>query len=345
MLKNEQIFNRMNKFGAERIPFLFVIDFLKQNGKVIPLDELNDEIQFRIDSEPEDFTGKIELKKHPVSFENYQKQFDFVHQNLHYGNSFLTNLTCATPIEINLNLEEIYKYSKAKYKLFWKDKFVCFSPETFVKIKEGKIYSHPMKGTIDASIENAEQKILSDKKEMAEHYTIVDLIRNDLSRVAKKVSVPKFRYVEEIQTNERKLLQVSSEISGELPENFHENLGTIFDKLLPAGSICGAPKAKTVEIIREAENYERGFYTGIFGVFDGENVDSAVMIRFIEMLRHRVCRQAGAQHDACHVELIETRHAELVEALIFKSGGGITHQSKAEDEYNEMIQKIYVPIH
>ena len=319
MLQNKHIFQKINELGFKRIPFLFVIDFLKENGKVIPLAELNDEIQFQIDSKSEKFNGKIELKKQPISFENYENQFDFVHENLHYGNSFLTNLTCQTPIDINLNLEEIYRFSNAKYKLFWKDQFVCFSPETFVKIKEGKIYSYPMKGTIDASIENAEKKILADQKEMAEHFTIVDLIRNDLSRVAKKVSVPKFRYVEEIQTNERKLLQVSSEISGELPENFHKNLGTIFDKLLPAGSICGAPKAKTIEIICEAENYQRGFYTGVFGVFDGENVDSAVMIRFVEQLKNG--------------------------NFVFKSGGGITHQSKAVDEYNEMIQKVYVPIH
>src|SRR5690606_18632607 len=196
MLKNEHIFNRMNELGSARIPFLFVIDFLKKNGKVIPLNELDAEIQFQIDAVPEKFNGKIELEKYPVSFENYQKEFDFVHENLQFGNSFLTNLTRQTSIEINLNLEEIYQYSKAKYKLFWRDKFVCFSPETFVKIQNlpagkagGKIYSHPMKGTIDASIENAEQKILADKKEMAEHYTIVDLIRNDLSCVAKKVSV------------------------------------------------------------------------------------------------------------------------------------------------------------
>src|SRR5690606_13096318 len=319
MLQNKHIFQKINELGFKRIPFLFVIDFLKENGKVIPLAELNDEIQFQIDSKSEKFNGKIELKKQPISFENYENQFDFVHENLHYGNSFLTNLTCQTPIDINLNLEEIYRFSNAKYKLFWKDQFVCFSPETFVKIKEGKIYSYPMKGTIDDSIENAEKKILADQKEMAEHFTIVDLIRNDLSRVAKKVSVPKFRYVEEIQTNERKLLQVSSEISGELPENFHKNMGTILDKLLPVGSICGAPKAKAIEIICEAENYQRGFYAGVFGVFDGENVDSAVMIRFVEQLKNG--------------------------NFVFKSGGGITHQSKAVDEYNEMIQKVYVPIH
>lgn len=318
MLNNSEIFERMNELGAQKTPFLFIIDFLKNSGEIIPLDELNEDIQFKIHSGSEAFNSEIHLKKFPISFDEYEVQFNLVKKNILLGNSYLTNLTCATPIEINLNLEEIYRYSKAKYKLFWKKNFVCFSPETFVKIQNGKIYSYPMKGTIDASIENAAEKILADKKEMAEHYTIVDLIRNDLSQVAKKVTVEKFRFIDEISTHDRKILQVSSEISGELPENFHENLGSIFDKLLPAGSICGAPKKKTVEIILDAETYNRNFYTGVFGVFDGENLDSAVMIRFIE---------------------------QTDRGLVFKSGGGITHQSNAEDEYNEMIQKVYVPIY
>lgn len=318
MLRNSEIFEKMNELGAQKTPFLFVIDFLKESGKIIPLEELNDEIQYSIHADSEEFNSEIELKKYPISFEKYEAQFNLVKKNILLGNSYLTNLTCATPIEINLNLEEIYRYSSAKYKLFWKDNFVCFSPETFVKIKNGKIYSYPMKGTIDASVENAEEKILSDEKEMAEHYTIVDLIRNDLSQVAKKVTVEKFRYIDEISTHERKILQVSSEISGELSKDFHQNLGTIFEKLLPAGSICGAPKKKTVEIILEAENYNRNFYTGVFGVFDGKNLDSAVMIRFIE---------------------------QTEKGMIFKSGGGITSRSNAEDEYNEMIQKVYVPIY
>jgi para-aminobenzoate synthetase component 1 len=86
---------------------------------------------------------------------------------------------------------------------------------------------------------------------------------------------------------------------------------------LPAGSITGAPKAKTVEIIKQTENYTRGFYTGIFGYFDGVNLDSAVMIRFIENENGR---------------------------LFFKSGGGITSMSEVQKEYEELIQKIYVPI-
>ena len=97
-------------------------------------------------------------------------------------------------------------------------------------------------------------------------------------------------------------MQVSSEVAALLPDNWRDSLGTLLNSLLPAGSISGAPKPKTVEIIRTAEGYERGYYTGICGYFDGENLDSGVMIRFIEN-----------QNDQ----------------LVFKSGGGITARSNA----------------
>ena len=179
------------------------------------------------------------------------------------------------------------------------------------------IRSFPMKGTIDASIENAEKVILSDEKEMAEHYTIVDLIRNDLSLVAKNVRVERFRYFDRINTNEKCLLQVSSEIAGELETDWNEKIGTIFNKLLPAGSITGAPKKKTIEIIQNAEIEPRGYYTGVAGIFDGMSVESAVMIRFVEYRKGD---------------------------LFYHSGGGITVNSICEQEYMEMIEKVYVPV-
>jgi para-aminobenzoate synthetase component 1 len=227
------------------------------------------------------------------------------------------NLTFPTKIECNLSLEEIFNRSEAKYKMLFKDQFVVFSPEIFIKIHDGMIFSHPMKGTIDASTPKAEERILNNSKELAEHVTIVDLIRNDLSMVAKNVSVKKFRYIEEIITHEKKLLQVSSEISGNMPENYNEKIGDIVFTLLPAGSICGAPKKKTLEIIKRAEKYNRSYYTGIFGYFDGHDLDSGVMIRFIE---------------------------NSLEGLIYKSGGGITVDSDVRTEYKELIDKVYVPI-
>ena len=173
-----------------------------------------------------------------------------------------------------------------------------------------------MKGTIDASFPDAEKVILTNPKEAAEHATIVDLIRNDLSMVSQKVWVERYRYIDKIKTNDKTLLQVSSEVSGILPAEFDGEYGDLLLKLLPAGSITGAPKPSTVKISQDAENYARGYYTGVMGYFDGENFESAVMIRYIE-------NQNGQ--------------------MVFKSGGGITAMSNARDEYQEIIDKVYLP--
>ena len=172
-----------------------------------------------------------------------------------------------------------------------------------------------MKGTIDASVPDAERSILNDEKEMAEHSTIVDLIRNDLSMVSENVHVSKFRYIDRIYTNEGDILQVSSEITGKLREGYR--LGDIITKMLPAGSVTGAPKNETLRIIKECEQYDRGWYTGVFGIFDGQSLDSSVMIRFIEKNGN---------------------------GYIYKSGGGITCLSDPEKEYYELISKVYVPV-
>jgi len=113
------------------------------------------------------------------------------------------------------------------------------------------------------------------------------------------------------------LLQVSSQISGQLESHWQARLGDIFTQLLPAGSISGTPKKRTLEIIQQLEGYKRGFFTGIFGYFDGENLDSAVMIRFIE-------QQDGK--------------------FFYKSGGGLTIDSEMHQEYQEMLAKIYIPV-
>lgn len=153
-----------------------------------------------------------------------------------------------------------------------------------------------MKGTIDATLPSATRLLMEDEKEAAEHATIVDLIRNDLSIVADNVSVTRYRYVDTLYTNHGPILQTSSEISGVLPKNYVDHAGEILFRLLPAGSITGAPKHKTMEIIEQAEEYERGFYTGITGYFDGRKLDSAVMIRFIEEQNGQIFLKVGRDH-------------------------------------------------
>ena len=318
LLNKYQIAEQINRLAAARTPFLFIINYKAEHGYVIKQNELDPQfVRFEIQSAKKQIDAIVDWSVNPISMEDYQPKFAFVVDQIHKGNSFLTNLTQPTEVQTNLSLLDLFQFGSAKYKLWLRNKFVVLSPESFVRIQGHTISSFPMKGTIDASIENAAEMILNDPKEKAEHATIVDLIRNDLSLVAENVDVKRYRYIEKLTTNRQDLLQVSSEISGQLPENFYSRLGDILFTLLPAGSITGAPKPKTMEIIEQAEGYERGFYTGICGWFDGENLDSAVMIRFIE--------QKGEQ-------------------LIFKSGGGITSQSDLKKEYEELIQKVYVPI-
>lgn len=314
--------DKMNDLGQRRIPFIFILDFELKKPVILNIGQITEDIYYKFNDVKNYQLSGIKQKNlqfdiFPINYKKYAEAFDRVIKEIQFGNSFLLNLTFATEIKTNYSLKELFDISHAKYKLYFKDEFIVSSPEIFVQIKGNKIYTFPMKGTIDASVPNAENIILNDQKETAEHYTIVDLLRNDLSLVAKNVKVNKFRYIDHLTTLHRTLLQVSSEIEGTLPNDFRSKLGDIFMALLPAGSVSGAPKKKTLEIIAENESDSRGYYTGVFGIFDGENVDSAVMIRYIEKSDDR---------------------------LWYRSGCGITNQSECASEYKEMIDKVYVPI-
>lgn len=323
MFQNPQ-FQRMDELSESKEPFFFLINFLIDEVRIFTKNEIENKslsIDFQKITNVNSTDATIpnfDWKSFPETLEDYQKGFEIVQKNLKKGNSYLTNYTRKTEIETCLTLEDIFKFSKAKYKILVPEEFVCFSPETFIEIVDNKIFTHPMKGTIDAEIEDAENILKNDPKEKAEHYTVVDLLRNDLSMVANNVRVKDFQRIDFIKTKQKNLLAMSSEIEGEIKPEFQNKIGSILQKLLPAGSILGAPKPKTMEIILEAEKYDRGFYTGIAGYFDGKNLDSCVMIRFIE-------KENGK--------------------LFFKSGGGITHQSELISEYEEMKNKIYVPIY
>ncbi len=322
-MTRQEFKKNINLFAAEGIPFLFVIDFEMNNPFICRLDEsLKEDILYDVKGKNnidivQEKKGLEFFKKLPVRKEQYLDAFHEVEQHINRGDTYLINLTFPTGLETNLTLEELFYASKAPYKLLFKNEFLVFSPECFVKIEDDQIFSYPMKGTIDASIPGAEEKLLSSKKELYEHNTIVDLIRNDLSIISEGVTVTKFRYIDKIQTNQKDLLQVSSEIRGNLAKNWRHGLADILTKMLPAGSISGAPKQKTVEIIKNTEKQERGYFTGIFGIFDGTDLESGVNIRYIE---------------------------KKGEGLQFRSGGGITALSDAETEYDEMVNKVYVPL-
>jgi len=322
---NSQIVReKMNYAGAANRPFLFAVDFEMESGLFVD-DPLNqNEVLFRV-GDVKNFTETVIppneslLKiKNLILYADYSEKFNIVMNGLRRGDTYLINLTAKTEIESSLTLRKILCTTQSLFGICaWED-FVSFSPERFVRIENGIISSCPMKGTIDATIPNAGEVILKDYKESCEHNTIVDLIRNGIGKVSERVWVEKFRYIDRIETDRGDILQVSSDIRGELQAGYRNNLGDTIFSMLPAGSVSGAPKSSTLRLISKAEGEKRGFYTGVFGYFDGTVLDSAVLIRFIEK------KSDGS--------------------LFYHSGGGITVNSMCEDEYDELIAKIYLPL-
>ena len=136
--------------------------------------------------------------------------------------------------------------------------------------------------------------------------------------VAQDVRVANYRYLSEIpQPGGRILYQTSTRITGELRSDWRERIGEWLPRLLPAGSISGAPKRETVALIRRYEKEPRGFFTGVALLFDGESLYSTVLIRFLDLRGER---------------------------LVFRSGAGITIYSDPEAEYAEILSKVYVPL-
>ncbi len=327
MITAQELRLAMNELGMLGTPYLFAVDFAKTKGWILPHPMDQKEVLFQVgdrtNADPQPTLSPLPstplLEAHPISFEDYRRKFDPIQQALLRGDSFLANLTIATPIDTPLSLQDIFYRAQAPYKLMVDGAFVAFSPERFVRsLGHGRtIETNPMKGTIDAALPDAREQILNDYKETAEHYTIVDLMRNDLARIATRVRVEDFRYIDRIRTIKGELLQVSSRIAADLPPDASAHWGDLLMELLPAGSISGAPKEATLRAIAEAEGESRGFYTGVFGYFDGYDLDTGVLIRFIAQ------RADGSK--------------------VYHSGGGITINSQALDEYHEAIAKVYLP--
>lgn len=216
--RNEAV-RRMNEWGKERRPFVFVIDY-KQERSLVEEPEGIDPSVCLYDfcgvtnaggSAFAPYTQDIRWQAFPESESRFAGAFEVVRRNLLAGNSFLVNLTRKVPIDTNLSLEEMFHRSRAPYRLWLRGRFVCFSPEIFVRIRGGNIFAYPMKGTIDAALPDAQQALREDEKEAAEHATVVDLLRNDLSMYATGVTVFRYRY---------------------------------FDRLVPTAEYCGRPVRK-----------------------------------------------------------------------------------------------------
>ena len=320
MIDVAELISKIDEAVARGSDFLFAIDFELKNALFIPKPKEQKNILWRVGERSNfEIDGDRKIDKLVPDFlseQDYNTMFDVIYKGLYRGDSFLTNLTVRTELKGEVSMKDIALGAKSKYLLYVPDKFVSFSPEPFVKIdNEGVISSYPMKGTINACVEDAENILLNDPKECSEHFTIVDLIRADLSRVATNVNVDSFKYIDKLTTINGEILQMSSKITGDLLVEAKQSFGDMLLKLLPAGSISGAPKQPTLKLIREAEKIDRGFYCGVFGYYDGKELESAVLIRYIEQAKGK---------------------------YYYRSGGGITINSDMKREYEEVKTKVYV---
>jgi para-aminobenzoate synthetase / 4-amino-4-deoxychorismate lyase len=231
-----------------------------------------------------------------TSKEKYIAAVEQIKNHIAEGNTYQVNYTTrldftfsGSPIVLYgaLRSEQPTAYSALmKYDDTW---FLSLSPELFFRIDGSLITSRPMKGTMRRGRTTAEDEELAhtlqhDVKNRAENLMIVDLLRNDIGRIAEtgSVAVPDLLTVEKY----RSVLQMTSTITGTLRRSVQ--MSDIFEALFPCGSVTGAPKHRTMQIIRELEDSPRGIYTGAIGMIKpGRDAVFNVPIRTIEIRRDR----------------------------------------------------------
>ncbi len=213
---------------------------------------------------------------------------------------------------------------------------LSFSPELFFKIENGIITSRPMKGTISRGRTNAEdemhaERLRNDEKNRAENLMIVDLLRNDIGTMAEtgSVKVPSLFDVEKYRT----VMQMTSTVTGKLKNQL--SWYDIFSNMFPCGSVTGAPKLRTMEIISELEPHTRGIYTGAIGMIKpGGDAVFNVPIRTIEIKDDRGSMgigsgivwdsDPGAEYEECllkaHFLTQPYKPVELIESMRYENG-------------------------
>lgn len=250
----------------------------------------------------EEYQGKIqELKKYFISGETYQTNFSLRRR-------FQTSMSSE---ELYSRLREKQKVSYAAYLQMPGASILSFSPELFVKKVGSHLTARPMKGTVPrgntpSEDESYRQFLLNDEKNRAENVMIVDLLRNDMGRLAEagSVRVENLFEVQTFETLHQMVTTIHAEIDPQTP------LLKIFENLFPCGSITGAPKIRTMEIINALEKEPRGIYTGAVGFVSPEN-------------------------DFCFNVAIRTLAEKSSGQYEIGLGGGILFDSSEESEFKE----------
>ncbi len=263
------------------------------------------------------------ILKSTIHYQQYSNAINKIKDEIACGNTYEVNYTYDYKIETELDGIELYNHilpnQTTPYNAYIKNKYeeiLSFSPELFFELKDNKIKTKPMKGTVKRGETEAEDKknvefLKNDIKNRAENVMIVDLLRNDLGKIAKTGTV-KVNKLFEVETH-KTVHQMTSEISAELEEN--TTLFDIFEAIFPCGSITGAPKINTMKIIDEVEVGKREVYCGAIGLISPEKTIFSVPIRTLQ-------KHNDEKLFSCRV------------------GGAIVWDSSAEEEWDETLTKM-----
>ena len=259
--------------------------------------------------------NKSEYVQHLTNIKEHIQRGDIYETN--YCINFNSTVQKFNPFQNFKKLVELSTAPFSAYFNFEHGAILSASPERFLKKENSVLTSQPIKGTAprnkDKKIDFEHKKVLQhDPKERSENIMIVDLVRNDLSKLAKKnsVSVDELCEVYSFQT----VHQLISTIKCELKSNI--NIEDIIKASFPMGSMTGAPKISAMQIAEQEEDFKRGIYSGAFGFFQPNgNFDLNVVIRSIYYSK--------------------TNH--IIGAAV---GGAITIKSDPEKEFQECLTKL-----
>jgi para-aminobenzoate synthetase/4-amino-4-deoxychorismate lyase len=304
-----------NLLPGESRKLMQFIFFQKENVKIIK----SEKIEFGNIVPGEYNISNFNLN---ASKEKFYSNIDKIRNFISEGDTYQVNYTVKGKFNFEGSYSQLFKSllfnQSAKYPAFinYENHYlISISPELFFKWEKNKITAHPMKGTIRRSIDITSDsakafELERSEKNKAENVMIVDLLRNDLGRICKygSVKVDSLFKIEKFES----LYQMVSSISGKLNEKI--KLGEIIKNIFPCGSVTGAPKIKTMEIIRELEEEDRGIYTGAIGLISKNFTEFNVAIRTLKIEK-------------------ETGRGEM------GLGSGIVWDSNADNEYNETMLK------
>jgi para-aminobenzoate synthetase / 4-amino-4-deoxychorismate lyase len=260
-----------------------------------------------------------------VNHQHYQQAIETIKKQIAEGNTYQTNYTIRLngyfdhdPYALYLHLLQAQRADYSAYLDLGDKVILSASPELFFHYQQGRIVTKPMKGTAARGLTLADDEVqrqhLFSEKNQAENMMIVDLLRNDLNQIAKTGTVK----VEQLFASERypTVWQMTSTVSAQLPQSI--SMTQLFTALFPCGSITGAPKQSTMALIAELEGEARGVYCGAIGMITPD--DQAIFNVAIRTLTlDKQCGQAQ-----------------------YGVGGGITWDSTAKDEYQEIINKVQI---